>query len=352
MTARLFVLIWLTVNLPTTSTAKTASADKGRELAKAYLASRAEIWAGEVDITYRHWYPKREESGAWNAGFDDTKHGQRFLHKRGGNGEIWIVRDSTFRYVYEVGTRIARKESPDTAMSGRGDDPPDLQCLGVANSGEWYRRLSLASMEKFLLDPKHEITVGEADEHGHVKVVWRGALDPNMKGRWTREVVIDTSRSYLPLAMLEGVTRENNLPSEPRDGGSSSLFTVDYTATFEWTNVGGTWVPRRWNYKEFSGEQGGEYTFQWKSVNKPLSKDVFSLDSLSLPKGTLIVNNVTGQSFIEKTVGGMPAASGHDTVQLVPKEGMATWLLILNISCIIVIVFLIAYKRYGRGVKH
>jgi hypothetical protein len=81
----------------------------------------------------------------------------------------------------------------------------------------------------------------------------------------------------------------------------------------EWTEIEGTWVPTRCRWRrpkqrndESELTKQAELTFEWESVNSPVSETLFTPEAVGAPPGTYVVRIVGEQSQIEYILGQRP----------------------------------------------
>lgn len=328
-----------------------AQHDKTSKLLEAYLAARKEIWAGELQVSYRRWSEVYDESGTLSSAFDITQNGLFFEH-RTVQETTRLVEDGSSRVFYGGGPFAYKRPADGPYQVTRLAVPFDFRTIGLVSSGEWEGRCSLESMQEFLRKPSHHVEIRN-DATDNLRVLqWRGdkpTISNNLY--WTRHVKIDLSRGFVPTSIIEGFSEGGGSDESRRSprGVPAAFTNIEHTSTIEWTNLNGTWVPVSWKYEEFSGSQGAEYAFEWASVNTPLDQRTFSVEALDLPDGTLVMNEFLPETpFVESIVGGVALGEpvGESGEPVGPTPHKRNWFLIANIAfCAVVALWIVAKKR-------
>lgn len=310
-------------------------------LAKSYIAARMEVWAGDLEVTYRRWSPNYEDKGSFFSKFDQTQGGNSFRHIVDGS-EVSILENETHRWVMESDNPHVSKRSVDAEYMTRRSIPFDIKCIGLVNGGEWDRRLSFESMKKYLLGDTVKIEeLTEGREVGMPVLRWTGPPDEDDQSYWTREVTLDQSRGLLPISIREGRGKmvEALNRDERNTDGLKEVVSVEHEATIDWSEFDGVWVPKKWTYQEFGGSQGAEYVFNWNSVNSAHEPELFSQGSLSLPKGTRIMNEmIEDQTFVEEIV-------GEGMTEIRATGGSKTFFVLANVVIAAALISLFVVKK-------
>ncbi len=98
-----------------------------------------------------------------------------------------------------------------------------------------------------------------------------------------RSVVINESSGFT----TDEYTTRNRALGDTSEWDSKPLSTHGKAV---WEQRGGTWVPVTYVVKG-GGRQITEFSFDWQSVNEPVAGDVFEVDKLGIPNGTLVVDD-------------------------------------------------------------
>lgn len=134
------------------------------------------------------------------------------------------------------------------------------------------------------------------------------------------------------------------------DGQGAWLEKPSTLMQVDWTQINDVWVPKTFSIVDQQGGarrlEGYNLRFEWESVNGPVSEDLFTRESLELPRGTAIIDRRLGKPVViervgtEARVGGDGLAGALPGLSNVPdaKNGgnssvrYRTWLILANIA--------------------
>lgn len=317
---------------------------------RAYLASRAAVWSGKVEVTEKLWRPDLTTNGKYESAFDVSL-GTYYCRFEDSLGHASVVDDGVFRYLAsssifdQAGAEPEGKDGyrpPVQRLPGdqsRDDKPTpvrkqssnssldtrqrakvvDWRTVGLVSYAAWNRRRTLEEAEEILLSPEMAVSHYTSATDGAEVLTWSRPLKDG-KGFWVRRAWTDRVRDFVPTKIIEGITT-----SEVQDTIDLDI-TIDSTSAFDWVKVNDVWVPGSWKYTRFNGEIGGEFSFVWMSVNQGVDEIEFGVELLAVPDGSPVVNEVTDVAFVEEIVGAAPAV-----VAMEERVGNINWLIVINL---------------------
>jgi hypothetical protein len=204
----------------------------------------------------------------------------------------------------------------------------DVRCLGISYMADMQERFTPFTKlcDNLGLNGTEGITRVRAEADGVVRVDWARGYQSLMKD----SVWFDEKRGYSPIRL------------EFRYGDYNSPIQEKCETTF--ARVSDVWVPRTFVIERTPRGRMVkrlELAFEWESVNKPVSRSLFTADGLGLPRGTEILSLELGRPVILGYVGGSDAPA--------PRTGVSTWvrgvLLGASLVAILTIAFLLL-RRY------
>jgi hypothetical protein len=170
--------------------------------------------------------------------------------------------------------------------------PFDIRAVGLLFS-QTYR--DGTPFEKILdgfckLEP-HEVV---AEGNGVYRIHWLLG-----SGQQRRTLWVDAANGYSPIRLE---VQDRRFPFTPNDDDWPAPFAVSRA---EWTKMAGVWVPITFFFENRGPGNLARYehTFLWESVNRTLPKELFTAEGLKAPKGTLVLNKLGRQTFVEKVIG-------------------------------------------------
>lgn len=214
--------------------------------------------------------------------------------------------------------------------------PIDLRTVGLVGHGEvcygadleWCRQFYWLNLSLF-----HTVAV----ERGGEGDMTRLRLDHrDARGADFRvEVLIDEHKQYTPIELT-------NYYRSPQEEGLRRV-TTDTTT---WRQMAGVWIPETWMV-ERGIQRPLRYEFTWDSVNEELDPQLFELEGMGLPDGTLIVNRMLGrQGIIEGRLGEPPlrfAAPPPLPIELSKRPRLALW---INLALFAAGLGLMVWRRW------
>jgi hypothetical protein len=163
--------------------------------------------------------------------------------------------------------------------------PFDVRIAGICTEGDIKRNVQLEDALKYLSRQKMTVsTLGKEQ----VRLTW---AEIGVEST----IDFDESIGYLPLRYEIRYTIASKKDQPP--------FSV---CTVAWKRINGIFVPERMITSYGTKPDPVttyEYNFVWDHVNKPVPKEIFTVEGMSLPEGLLIVSNETGQTVTLGKVG-------------------------------------------------
>jgi hypothetical protein len=144
--------------------------------------------------------------------------------------------------------------------------------------------------------------------------------DPTQRGRSL--MVLDREQGTMPTLVEQSLG--------PRD---ASPLTVNARTETVWKQVGDVWVPTSCRMANLELGQSWDLTYDWKHVNEPLPKELFTANGFAAPIGTLVMNNkLGGAPVLEEIVGEEPKLK--DGPPSSPSSRIRIWIIAINVVAI------------------
>jgi hypothetical protein len=168
----------------------------------------------------------------------------------------------------------------------------DPRSCGLVTHAQLTKFLSLSDAMKRYPAKGEGMSIKNSGELRQLQ--WLGDAD-----RLERQVtlLIDPQRGFTP-TRLEIAYR---LKEEGAAPGAKNPWRQTDVGKPRWKLINNVWVPERWTVEWRPAPGRGvrlTYDFRWKNVNQRIDEDLFTLESLEIPQGAAVVNEVTGSSFM------------------------------------------------------
>jgi hypothetical protein len=212
----------------------------------------------------------------------------------------------------------------------------DPRLVGLVNFVEVDRRERFNSVMSHIKSAASKATV--TADNQLARLVWRADGEKLVK---RSTLVLDINRGASPVEFEVAYRTRASI-----DANDEKPWRVAYTNKTSWKQLMDVWVPETWIAQINPHADRGscrQYTFEWESVNENIDRNVFTLDGLNLPKGTIVQNAVLGSTFTEKVVGNIPFAQPE--VVGTTRTSWRIALVVINALLIVVIISAMVWKR-------
>ncbi len=226
----------------------------------------------------------------------------------------------------------------------RDAKPFELQAIAIADATAVVNHLDLALLQNHLMARCRPDTLVALDRHGtKITATWEAAVAKQGARDARTTFTFDLDASGLPVRS----TTELRNPSS----GEWELWSV---TTREWKRIGETYVPTILkSYDGFDRNQPkdmAEMTLDWKSVNKLLPGEMFTMEGMALNPKALVVNEKLGAPVIEGSVREILSPPNDAKGFEVAGRGRF-WLIVVNSVLLIAIVVSLLLWRRRRQTK-
>ena len=200
--------------------------------------------------------------------------------------------------------------------------PFDVRMVGMAHAGElraYGSNKAILEQLQDLLAPDNMVeAVHESD------TLLRAAWVYGQQNEVRRTIWFSANQGYRPVKLQQTM-----------EGYS----TVLNRGEFEWTEVSGTWVPKKCKMIGRDERDVTTLTFEWISVNDEPDEELFQVDGFDLPENTLIGNSMLGEDrrFVEGRVGPAEVSTARNVLRTV--------VVALGLSAAILVVLWALYRR-------
>jgi hypothetical protein len=213
---------------------------------------------------------------------------------------------------------------PRDRFPGRAVRPIDIREIGLYSFVDFMKSNRRTSLDDSVRHREIWQTwdVDSVEYDGHVYT----AAFSNLNGKLIHKLQVDADRGMSPIEFSHW----------------ESGHQIYHTET-AWTVVNGLTLPSVCIMTDYQANQILKLELSWDQINEPLTENVFNLDSLSLPKGTLVVDNrLEDKPIIESVIG-----ADTEVVSVGGSLSVArTIAIILNSVLIIVIALIVLYRRF------
>lgn len=201
--------------------------------------------------------------------------------------------------------------------------PLDVRCVGVYSQSAVSARFSIGKFRSMMEEAVNPSVQSVREEGNLISIKWN--VGRSESSRVFLEIVYDREQGSMPV-------RHREVYFNPTNGSISQV----QVSTTEWELRSEVWVPRTWRMEDKSDGDIDEFTFNWESVNAPVPKSIFQLESFDLPNGVTIWNHRVGEVPVNegiigqaKRVSSERAATPPDSQGTTRDASVFNW---LNIS--------------------
>jgi len=256
--------------------------------------------------------------------------------------------DKTIRPLFDGRYARARDRSlhhyeghRDLSVEARGSPPRimtfDIRALGLCYLSDFEKGTSLAK----ILDLYRAQTPDEVSGEGKgiFRVRWRLARD-HRRTLWIDE---NCGFSTTRFEVVDGVR------NDPLKEWDDPAIVSDTT----WVKISDVWVVRTFSISQRL--QSGRVTrydlaFEWESVNEPVNESHFTVNGMSLPTGTYVLDSRLGKPIITAVVGRstIPEVGIIESREnsLSTSSGRTTWVVLLSGGVILAVAGSLLVRRF------
>jgi hypothetical protein len=208
---------------------------------------------------------------------------------------------------------------------------------------------ALASLQE------HAPTEVQEEESGLRKIVWL-----LVSGQHKRTLWIDPSKGFSPVRLE--VSDQRVRVGAPKRGDWPVPYVVNEV---EWIAVDDIWVPTEFRFeKRMPPPPAGSsqnptgnlkdavvqysYSFNWESINRAIPDELFDVNALGAPKGTIITNVEGEKRFVEGVIGGTwkEPRLQEPTPPVVGLVNSRYVMIVINVVAVLAILSFLVWRRF------
>jgi hypothetical protein len=230
----------------------------------------------------------------------------------------------------------------------------DIRAVGLLGTGSYEKQVSWEDTFRYLNESIADELVDEGEGLSRIRM-------PTKDGLGRNTLWIDRKRGFSPVR-LEFQHKAVN----PVRGHPETLPEPYMKCEATWTEINGVWVPLTYRIEDQQQHDAEgrsltySHAYHWEIVNQPVPMELFEIESLHAPKGSLVTDH-RGQDVVLTRVIGEPDNPETGTVYTKPTEGepsrvvprgyrRGTWLFLgFNVVAVLLIALLLYFRRSKKA---